>query len=183
MSKILITAFEPFGLIGAWFRGENTSQQIMNKIQQTHGEEFLYTTLPTSEEAIPKFLDFLDKEKPAGILSMGEHLLLPPQNIKLEPFAYDTSVSTLPLKQLFAKTITSDFVSNIDEQHKNSSIGSYYCNQIYLQGMNWAKENGNIPVAFTHIPVLGNHDEHAQQVTDILQKMQSPVQDAPDLNT
>ncbi|PCI54994.1 MAG: hypothetical protein COB36_09080 [Alphaproteobacteria bacterium] len=183
MSKILITAFEPFGLIGAWFRSENTSQQLINQIQQTHGEEFLYQTLPTSEEAIPQFLAFLDREKPTGILSMGEHLLLPPQNIKLEPFAYDISISTLPLKQLFAKTITSDFVSNIDEQHKSSSIGSYYCNQIYLQGMNWAKENGNIPVAFTHIPVLGNHDEHAQQVADILQKMQHPVQDAPDLNT
>lgn len=183
MGKILITAFEPFGLIGSWVRNNNASKQVMDIMRQSNNNDLLYETLPTSDHAIPKFLDILDKEQPTGILSMGEHLLLPPNNIKLEPFAYDTGVNALPLVTLFAKTVTSDFAKSLSEKNDSSSIGSYFCNQIYLQGLNWSKENGDIPVAFIHIPILGNHEEHAKQITNILQTMKSSAQNTPDLST
>ncbi|MGH1377738.1 MAG: hypothetical protein ACRBB3_02855 [Alphaproteobacteria bacterium] len=183
MSKILITSFEPFGLIGSWVRNNNASKQVMDIVQNSDNADFIYKTLPTSDQAIPQFLDILDKEQPTGILSMGEHLLLPPHNIKLEPFANDTNVSSLPLAHLFSETVTSDFVANQDDNQNSSSIGSYFCNQIYLQGINWAKENGNIPVAFIHVPVFGDHEKHAQQIKNILQDMQSSMQNTLSLDT
>lgn len=172
MSKILITSFEPFGLIGSWVRGNNASKQVMEKLQKEHGNNFTYATFPTSDEGIAQFEACLQKENPTGILSMGEHLLAFPEKVKIEPFANDTSVSVMPLKHLFSDTVTSDFVTSINEPQDSSLIGGYYCNQIYLRGLNWSKQNGNPPVAFAHIPVLGNHNEHTSQVLGILEKME-----------
>ncbi len=171
MSRILITAFEPFGLIGAWVRRANASAQVMSEIEKVNGDSFLYKTLPTTKDAIPELLETLEAEKPSGILSMGEHLLAFPEDIKIEPYAHDTFVSTLPLRHLFKNKVRSDFVSQMDDQLTSSLIGGYYCNQVYLQSMNWATKNGNVPVAFTHIPVLGDHEEHTDQVISVLQHM------------
>ncbi len=115
------------------------------------------------------------QDQPSAILSLGEHLLINPNKVILEPYAHDMGINTLPLSHLFCETVESDFVQKLEDSATNSHIGGYYCNQVYLQGLNWAKENGDIPVAFLHIPVLGDRQEHKGQVLEIVDKMQNSI--------
>lgn len=174
MSKILITAFEPFGLIGKFVRGENTSQKILEGLRAAHPDRFLFKTLPVSQDAVTQLHDLLEKERPSGILAMGEHLFVSPKEVKIEPYALNTPASPFPdLTIHFKDKVSSAFVNQLGLGETGSSIGNYYCNQIYLEGLNWAQQNGNVPVAFIHTPVLGDHQRHGDQVLKILEKMQA----------
>ncbi|MGN7437607.1 MAG: hypothetical protein ACTHOO_03105 [Alcanivorax sp.] len=175
MSKILITAFKPFGLIGAWLRQSNASEDVLAALNKHQNETFENLIISASDQGIEAFLEELDRIQPSGIISMGEHMLIPSTNILIEPHAYDTNTTALPLKHLFSDKVESSFATNHASSPTKSMIGGYYCNQIYLQGLNWAKENGNIPVAFVHVPVLGDPDHKAEQVSALLKSMQDDI--------
>lgn len=178
MTKILITAFEPFGLIGSWLRGANASQQILSNIQEK--QDCIPLTLPVSQKGIDTFLETLDQHKPDGLISLGEHMFLPPSQIVTEPYAYDTKTTALPLKCLFSDKVESPFIKEQHPDNTKSMIGGYYCNQLYLQGLKWSQNNGNIPVAFIHVPVLGNQGKHTQKITDMMRHMKSSIENTHD---
>ena len=179
--KILITSFEPFGLIGKFARGQNTSQLIMDELRNDHllddhldDNEFIYITLPVDESAAATLIAVLQEHEPDGIISMGEHMLATPGHVIVEPYAYDVEPSTAPdLCLQFREHIDSAFVQDRSDKPSSSHIGNYYCNHIYKTGLNWAAENDSIPVAFVHVPVLGNQQVHKEQIQGLIKEMQS----------
>lgn len=183
MNKILITAFEPFGPIGKYVRGENSSEIILEKIKKEHQDDFLFLTLPVSKEGITQMQNALAQHNPIGILSMGEDMLAPPSQVKIEPYAYQADASIIPfLDRTFSGKLQSEFVNHIGNGQDSSSIGHYYCNDIYRTGLNWAKDNGSPPVAFIHTPVFGDHDRHAQNILKTLNDMKEYTQQHQDLD-
>ncbi len=178
MSKILVTAFEPFGLIGAWLRRSNASMETLEHLKQGGDEHIMGLVLPASDAGMAQFKETLDRVRPAGVISMGEHMLIPSTNVVVEPHAYDMGVTAMPLRHLFSDKVEAPFVKRHEEQSGSSMIGGYYCNQIYLQGLQWAQENGNVPVAFVHVPVIGSAEKSADQVQNLIQKMKSEIEHA-----
>lgn len=171
MSKILLTAFEPFGPIGKYIRRENSSEQILEDIKARNPDGFHFLTLPVSDDGIVALKLALETLKPSGVICMGENLLTKPDKIKIEPFAYDTKASAYPdLGLAFKNKVRSPFAGQIAPD-ENSTIGNYYCNQAYLQSLKWAARNGNPPVIFIHTPVFGSHTRHADQVLNSANQM------------
>lgn len=176
MTRILVTAFEPFGLIGSWIRRSNASLDVMESLK-IPDLELNKLTLPVSDAGVEAFIETLNKTKPDGIISLGEHMLI--SDVVLEPYARNVPVSSLPLRAIFGEKVQSAFVRAWDTGSSKSRIGGYYCNQIYLHGLKWAQENGQIPVAFVHIPVIGDGDKYRQQVENVLGKMKSVLHHTP----
>ena len=86
MSKILITAFSPFGLRG-FLTGRNASRQILHLIKDRFADQYEYLVLPVDSACEMLLSDALQSMESVGILSVGELLSLPPANIRVEPAA------------------------------------------------------------------------------------------------
>lgn len=181
MSKILVTSFEPFGLTGRFLRRANTSHDIARALQEKlPAAEFTFLQLPVSEKAHEILRAHLEKEKPSAILGLGENMSIMPGHVNLEPYAYDSAVSVNPLAPTSSKErLTSTFVRQV-APHNHSTIGLFYCNAIYRQSLQWAKEqapdNANeIPVAFMHVAVLGHRTTQIAAVKTVLDQMRDTI--------
>lgn len=176
MAKILITAFEPFGLEGKHVRGANASEQVLDKMRDNLPDDYILAVLPVSDRSEDKLKEILEREKPDGVISMGEDLGQFPSRIKIEPYALDMQRSALPV--LFPNRrskLMSEFALLAGAHPNHSTIGAYSCNRVYLTALKWAQENGNKPVVFTHIPILGNRDSHARQIQNLAGKMEDRI--------
>ena len=183
MSKILITSFEPFGLTGRFLRRANTAHDIATAIQQRQPDgDFAFLQLPVSPEAHDILAACLEREKPKAILGLGENLSIMPGHVNLEPYAYDSDVSLNPLAPTHKRErLTSAFVRQV-APHNHSTIGLYYCNAIYRQSLQWAKEQADkaqspaeIPVAFMHVAVVGHRATQIAAVRTVLDQMQEAL--------
>lgn len=174
MSKILVTAFEPFALSG-FLRKANASNDILNLLRADFKDGH-FLKLPVSVEADKLLRTHLDKERPDGILCMGEDLLMLPGVVKLEPFAYDCrpTLNFLAPKQ-YKNTLASVFAQSVTPTENQSTIGTYYCNSLYKTALQWAAENGAVPVGFTHVSVLGNRKQQSDKVMALLGHMSSQM--------
>jgi hypothetical protein len=99
------------------------------------------------------------------------------KNIHIEPYAINSPVQLIPLPALRLVMI-SDFASyaikNFGQEYE-SKIGTYYCNRIYLWALRWGDSNGNRPVVFVHVPVMGNRNHHAKQIIRLLSLMKKHI--------
>ena len=174
MSKILITAFEPFGPIRGLVFKKNASLEVLEQIGANDLQNrFEYLVLPVSDDGEKMFADALESARPAGIVSMGEYLFQSPTNIKVEPCALRAPLSSLPRLGRGAE-VFSPFAEKIGhgEARERASIGLYYCNRIYIRGLDWAHKNGGRPSVFLHIPVFGDRKAHYHQTMAIVEQME-----------
>jgi pyrrolidone-carboxylate peptidase len=172
MTKILVTAFEPFGLSGQ-LRQRNASSDILELLQHEHNYEFL--KLPVAKSGLQILEEKLDTSRPSAILAMGEDLGMLPNGIRLEPFAYDASVTTNPLGHIGKKSVSSPFAKAALPDNAPCGIGTYYCNGIYKTALDWASRNGNQPVGFIHVAVLGARKTQKKKVAAILDLMKIQI--------
>lgn len=172
--KILITSFEPFGLISR-LRRKNQSKVVLNLLAEessknldgSNGVQYVFATLPVGMRSGKKLQEIIDKEKPDGILSMGEDLSVNPWGSGIvEPYA-NRGIPFTP----WHKKIRSDFVANMPGKKSRGLMGYTECNQVYKTGLEWAKKNGNKPVAFIHVPALGNPKRTLEGVKNVLAHM------------
>ena len=180
MSKILVTAFEPFGLSGKFFRHSNASQIVAERIQSALPDNYVFEFLPVSDRAEEKMQEILDREQPDGVMSLGEDFIIPSGHVRVEPYAHKKKPSVLPV--LFdspENRLVSDFVSQMNGGDRKSTIGAYFCNRVYLTALEWGQENGNVPVSFIHVPIMGDKSRHAEQVLDVVGKMETAIENTP----
>jgi len=174
---ILVTAFGPFGPFGKYARGKNASEEVLSSLTSQRPGQFSSFVLPVSINGINLFRSHLGELKPDAILCMGELLSLPRNTVRVEPYAHDTALDGAPLASLFSKKkIPSPFVQDLfPEQQTTSSIGHYFCNQIYVAALKWAEAYQNPPTAFIHLSVLGNRDKQAADVLQIYDRMLAQI--------
>ena len=197
--RILVTSFEPFGLIGKFVTGVNASQLVMEALMRGDGlgndlnaggypgdegrgltddnaDQYIFASLPVDDRAAPLLQSILERENPSGVISMGEHMLANPSEIVIEPYAKLVMPSSLPdLGFLFRKHVKSDFVQSLGGK-RSSQIGNYYCNDVYRTALQWSERTQGAPVAFVHVPVFGDVTVHTEQVRSVLDKMKDYVQ-------
>jgi pyrrolidone-carboxylate peptidase len=167
MPRILITAFEPFGLTGKFLGRGNASQDVMDNIMVLDRIRYDFQLLPASREAPVELRQRLKISPPSGVLLMGEDLVKNPLHVKIEPSANAGLV------------LTSSFAESIAPNNR-STIGHFHCNSVYATALRWSEEvDPKAPVVFVHIPVLGNHLHHTQEVFGILEKMQAHLGEKP----
>ena len=176
MSKILITAFEPFGFLRKLL-GKNASKEILEKFQVSlDRNKYEFKILEVSLEGVQDFQAQLNNTDPSAVLSMGEHLLIFGK-VFVEPYAHDIPVTWSPFYSKNKKVdnpLLKDKKSKLyltDEEAKRSHIGAYYCNQVYLAGLNWSNTK-NRPCVFLHIPVLGDRNHQTEQVKNYLKRIE-----------
>jgi pyrrolidone-carboxylate peptidase len=168
MKRILITAFEPFGFSG-WLRQRNGSKDVLDLVKNQDNCDFLI--LPVSNNADRLLEETLATMRPSGILSMGEDMGMLPSSIHLEPFAYDTKATLNPLGCIGKKILSSTFAHAVLPDKSPCGIGTYHCNSIYKTALNWASQNGQMPVGFAHIAVLGDRQIQSQKIKNLLDQM------------
>lgn len=171
MGKILVTAFSPFGLRGL-FTKRNASRQVLRLLKTRYGEKYEYLVLPVDSKCETLLGDTLRSADPAGILSMGELLTLPPGHVRLEPAAVlAPGVSVWPRLGRY-ETVASPWAQSCEDSSlpETTGIGLYYCNRVYLTALSWANAK-NRPAAFLHIPVAGSRERHLEQVMGKLEAM------------
>src|SRR5881296_1004137 len=95
---ILVTAFEPFGLIRGSIPGlrGNRSKDLLGRLRDDRelAGQLTFEVLPVNADACTRLDDRLSKG-PSGVLLMGEDLLA---SIRLEPRAYDPEDQIGPLR-------------------------------------------------------------------------------------
>ena len=177
--KILITAFEPFGLTGAFLRKANASLDVMTRLQAALPEDqYDFLTLPVADDAADLLRDHLDRTQPEGVLCLGELLTLKPGSVNLEPYAHDLGATLNPLAPLMgAEILKSAFAESAAPMKKmTSTIGAYHCNNIYKTALQWSGANQDVPAAFMHVAVLGDRDRQSAAVLETVQAMRDSVQ-------
>lgn len=181
MSKILITSFKPFGLIGIFIRQANASQDIAHLMKKRlNPDSYDFLVLPVSNVAPVLLRTYLDMARPAGIISLGENLAMLPNTIRIEPHAHDQDASLNPLGPAMSKAaIVSPFVKAAFPEQTQSSIGTYYCNAVYRTALQWTEAHNSEPVAFLHVSVLGNRHNQAGQVCDVVTAMRHQISPPP----
>ncbi len=176
MKKILITAFEPYGLSGR-LRGENASLSVLHGLQQRLSrQEYEYLVLPVSENA-PIILDrYADLIRPAAILSLGEDLTQLPNAVRIEPYAHDREATSNPIAGLFVPRLVSTFAQSVRPETKNSTLLSWHCNAVFRAGLKWAAHNENAPVAFAHVAIIGNRARQTEKALEIVAQLNYATQ-------
>lgn len=177
MAKILLTAFEPFGITGKYLRGKNSSAEIMDGIESKYPNQYDRLILPVSDQAEIALQNHIKNNAPSGVVCMGEHLMLLPGTVRVEPFAHDHPVTAWPhLKMMTKPIVPSKFVQECFPEQNASSIQRYFCNRVYLAALQLSERGGHFPVAFLHVSVLGNRELQMGKVTNILNKMEGTLQ-------
>lgn len=170
--KILITAFEPFGFSGL-LRDRNASKDIGMLLKDHPDYDFLL--LPVSNDADTILENALNHQRPSGILSLGEDLGMAFNGVRLEPFAYDAPATLNPLGSIGKKTISSAFAQSALPAKSPCGIGTYHCNSVYKTALQWGRENGDVPVGFAHIAVLGLRETQKEKIDAILDQMRCAI--------
>lgn len=175
MKRILITAFEPFGLSGR-LRNENASLSVLHRLQHSLSrEDYEYLVLPTSVNAPVLLERYAELTKPQAILSLGEDLTQIPGAVRLEPYAHDREATANPIAGLFVPRLTSAFAQSVVPNTKNSTLLSWHCNAVFRAGLKWAARNDDVPVAFAHVAIIGNRARQAEKTLAILAQMDCAV--------
>lgn len=171
MIRTLITAFEPI----TNSRRENASQAVLQHLKRRtsrhDSQHYDYLVLPVSANAPIILQNYADLIKPEAILSMGEDKILLPNAVRVEPYAHDCDATSNPIKGLFVPRIDSAFAKSTYPDTKNSTLLSWHCNAVFRAGLRWAEFNGNVPVAFAHVAVLGNRDTQTRKALTILEQL------------
>jgi pyrrolidone-carboxylate peptidase len=171
---ILVTAFEPFGLIGKHLRGQNASIDIIDGLAKSGVEGYDSLVLPVSDLAETILAERLQVPI-LGVLCLGEDLALLPSQVLLEPVANDAPLSLLPFSFAKQTTLSSSFVKAAYPEQKKSGIGRYYCNRIYRTALKWSQCHANTPVAFMHLAVLGSRESQLEKVIGVFNRMQHHI--------
>lgn len=113
-----------------------------------------------------------------GGIASGHVVLERVANIQNSPGLLPPNPWTGTEPSLFAATAASA------RQGGRYSIGGYFCNQVYLEALVWAKQHNGVPAAFVHVPavpgealpIYGKHvtalyDHYADEVIAILRQM------------
>jgi pyrrolidone-carboxylate peptidase len=177
---ILVTAFEPFGLIRGHVPGlrGNRSRDILEQLRADNelADQLAFEVLPVSAAACTRLDDRLS-HSPVGVLLMGEDLLA---GIRLEPRAYDPDAQIGPLRlpgtrwrtSAFAKEIAADMAAR--GVSTASWIGTYYCNRAYWHALGWSEQRGR-PAVFFHVGPRSNLEWQTSLVREALVRMRRAV--------
>jgi pyroglutamyl-peptidase len=167
--KILVTAFEPYGM-----RIKNTSQEVLRRLGRNCLRfEIVKLLLPVDTIKAPlTLIDILRKDDYQAIVCMGEASSI--RWVQLERLAVnwlDFLIADNAGKQIVDQMITPDgpaayfsslpireFESALKDQkipvRISMSAGTYLCNQVFYTLMNFMdEESKDIPAGFIHLPV------------------------------
>jgi hypothetical protein len=178
---ILVTAFEPFGIIRGNVPGlrGNRSQDILGQLRADYDfvDQLTFEVLPVSAAACTRLDDRLS-EGPFGVLMMGEDLL---SSIRLEPRAYDPDSQIGWLRLPGAKWRTSAFAKEIAGEmaargvSTASGIGTYYCNRAYWHALGWSARRNWRPTVFLHVGPRSSLEWQTSVVKEALLRMRRAV--------
>jgi pyrrolidone-carboxylate peptidase len=178
-SPVLVTAFEPFGLVRGHVPGlrGNRSETLLDALRATMGSaaDVTFERLPVSAECEGR-LERRLREGPRGVLLMGEDLL---SGMRLEQKARDPSHQIGFVGLPGASVRTSTFAQAIapDMQRRGvstwSGIGTYYCNRAYWQALGWAGDVPQRRVVFFHVGPLASVDWQLATIQEVLARMRA----------
>jgi pyrrolidone-carboxylate peptidase len=118
--KLLMTAFEPFGIKGL-LSGRNITSEILKEIKKDFPKIDMII-LPVDKRCSQIIIQKVNECKPDNIILLGED---PNGFTRIEPFAEKE-------KRIYSKLA-------INLKHKLRSwgrnIGTYYCNDVYYQAL------------------------------------------------
>lgn len=159
MANILITGFKPFGIIGT-LTGINSSEQMIEelKIDYPESDTLNYLVLPVNDTAAIDLKEKIKTFKPQYVISLGEGGSF---NIELYCHRRKTNKTSR-----FAESLIEN-INQIKEHSMDSTIGNYYCNDIYYTALTLVPDT-----VFIHLPSLlsGSYKEyHKQMIKNIIE--------------
>lgn len=172
MPQILLTAFEPFGLHKAASSlrtagGRNESQEVLKRLMNgLDPSRYLGKVLSVDERKVEDFKSALAVHMPAGVFSMGEHLLV--SQVVLEPYAHNVTLAKTPFFNR-SKKVFSEAALRMGAEKASSKIEAYHCNRVYLEGLLWAEQHQRKCV-FLHVPVLRSTPANCEDVMGYLRE-------------
>lgn len=175
-APILVTAFEPFGLVRGHVPGlrGNRSQDLLAEIEARHAGRGVTTQLLPVSLRASEVLSARLAEGPAGVLLMGEDLVA---SLRLETCAFDPSaqIGVIPLpaeatRSPFAESLAPAMrARGVSVGASRGAIGTYYCNRVYWTAQQWAGERR--PCVFFHVGPFASLRWQYGQITAALRAM------------
>lgn len=185
-AKLLLTAFQPFGLKGL-VSGQNISKQVCDALARERGGDVQYVVLDVGPAAETQ-LSVALAEEPGGVLLSGEDLSLLTSPARVEPRAYNPGQQlglnipklvpwgVLSFRLPWARSLS----SNLAEQAAAAAggrraelrehIGTFWCNRMYYRALEWGQAQAR-PVLFVHLGVFGQFQEKLSAMRAILDLM------------
>jgi pyrrolidone-carboxylate peptidase len=170
LRRTLVTGFRPFGFIRR-LQQKNASAEVLDLLQSRAPSGVLFHVLPVSGQAEAELVQLLEYERPDAVVCLGETLAGWPSGVKLEAYARDVPASTLPRLGGLESVVVSKEALRLGAKAANCSIGSYYCNRVYLAALQWAEGDPRRTALFFHVPVLGRRQSHADQIMQHLEAL------------
>jgi pyrrolidone-carboxylate peptidase len=190
---ILLTAFAPFGPKGL-VTGTNASQVVLDRVAAKAPGRFRTAILPARQAGLDSYRGLLQEGGWSGLLSMGETGGIGSGHVVLERVANIQNSPGLLPPMPWTGTEPSLFAGTAESARQGGrySIGGYFCNQVYLEALTWAKQHNGVPVAFVHVPaVLGEsfpiygkrvttlYEHYTDEVMAILRQMEAKAAGRP----
>lgn len=130
-----------------------------------------FHVLPVSGQSEIELLQLLEYEQPDVAICLGEALAGWPSGVKLEAYARDVPASVLPRLGGLEPVVASKAAMRLGADPATCTIGSYYCNRVYLAALRWAEGHAGRTALFFHVPVLGCRAAHADQIMQYLEEL------------
>lgn len=177
-SRLLVTAFEPFGAPGRPKRPANASEEVLRAFAERHPgrcDLLVFPVDPRCEVRLARAMN----ANPAGVVAMGEAGLPGAWDTNVEVLAYDRPVAAAGTPGNTAGSATADAPARASARssfaarlhllpgmEREDRIGSYWCNRAYFRVLQWCTLFAR-PGVFLHLRVEGDrarqllHLDHA----------------------
>lgn len=139
--RILITAFKPFGIVGSILK-YNPSEEMLKELIKVFPEsdEIHYLVLPVDDTAVPSLRAEIRSFDPSYVISLGQGT----------SFQIETECHRRTKRKTsqFAESLIEN-IKILKEHSQDSSIGDYYCNDVYYAALLLVPNS-----LFIHLPII-----------------------------
>jgi len=177
-TRLLVTAFEPFGAPGKPKRASNASEETLRAFAARHPGRCTVVILPVDarcEVALARAMN----GNPAGVVATGEAGLAGGWDTNVEMLAWDRPVDvsrpggngTRGDAERCARSAFAPRLHLLPGMEREERIGSYWCNRAYYRVLQWCALFGR-PGVFLHQRVDGARGAQLRHLEHVVTAME-----------
>jgi len=179
-SRLLVTAFEPFGPPGKPKRAANASEEVLCAFGDRHPGHCDLLVLPVDPRCEVVLARALNGN-PVGVVATGEAGLPGNWDTNVEVLARDLPVSAGPPTPgpeapVLVTSSLAQRLHLLPGMEREDRIGSYWCNRVYFRLLQWCTRFAR-PGVFLHLRVDGDRGHqlrHLQHAVTAMERETRP---------
>ena len=183
-SRILVTAFEPFGRPGSPVRPENASERVLRAFLELHPDRVSSAVLHVDARCEVHLAREFDGN-PGGVVATGEAGGEGKWDTNVEEVARDLPVAASAAVDVeaggdavFRTSLFAPGLALLPGMEREDRIGSYWCNRAYWRVLEWT-QLFHRPAVFLHFRVGGDRERQLHHLAHVVDSTERTLHRAP----